>query len=104
EAVTKHSLDLRDVGIERASAEDLSRGDAQHNADVGRALVASVKSPVLDAVLFNSGATLAAFTGFTGSLTDDIAAGIKRAAEAIDSGAAPQLLDRWVSLSSSLAS
>lgn len=104
ETVTKHSLDPRDVGIERATAEDLRGGDARQNADVVRALVAGEKSPVRDAVLLNSGAALAAFTGFSGSLTDDIAAGIKRAAEAIDSGAAAQLLDRWVSLSSSLAS
>ncbi|MFO7191626.1 MULTISPECIES: anthranilate phosphoribosyltransferase [Thermocrispum] len=103
ENVTVHSFDPRDVGIDRAAAEDLRGGDAEQNAAVVRALVAGETGPVRDAVLLNAGAALAAFSGFGGSLVDDIAAGIERAAEALDSGAAAQLLDRWVALSQSLA-
>ncbi|MBE1497406.1 anthranilate phosphoribosyltransferase [Amycolatopsis lexingtonensis] len=97
--VTERSLDPADLGIPRATAEDLRGGDAAANAEVVRELVAGKAGPVRDAVLINAAAALAAFTGFSGSLEDDLRAGLARAAEAIDSGAAATLLDRWIAFS-----
>lgn len=99
----RETFDPASVGIQLGTAESLRGGDPQQNAAVVRALVAGEAGPVRDAVLLNSGAALAAYTGFTASLADDIGAGIARAAEAIDSGKASALLDSWARLSTSLA-
>jgi anthranilate phosphoribosyltransferase len=102
-AVREQRFDPTAVGIGRATAADLRGGDAAANAEVVRRLVGGETGPVRDAVLLNAAAALAAFTGFSGSLTDDIAAGLDRAGTAIDSGAAADLLDRWVKLSIALS-
>ncbi|MFD2418640.1 anthranilate phosphoribosyltransferase [Amycolatopsis pigmentata] len=83
------------LDIPRAAAEDLRGGDAAANAEVVRDLVAGKPGPVRDAVLVNAAGALAAHAGLTSSLTADLAAGMTRAAEAVDSGAAADLLARW---------
>ncbi|MGW7553771.1 anthranilate phosphoribosyltransferase, partial [Streptomyces rimosus] len=55
--------------------------------------------PVRDAVLLNSAAALVALAPSAAPLAEQIAAGIERAAEAIDSGAARRALERWVAAS-----
>ncbi|MER6875125.1 anthranilate phosphoribosyltransferase, partial [Amycolatopsis sp. NPDC000673] len=69
-------------------------------AEVVRELVSGKTGPVRDAVVLNAAAALAAFKGFSDSLEDDLAAGLDRARQAIDSGAAATLLDRWIAFSS----
>jgi anthranilate phosphoribosyltransferase len=97
--VTERTFDPAVLGVPRATAEDLRGGDAASNAEVVRELVAGKAGPVRDAVVLNAAAALAAFTGFSGSLEDDLATGLDRAAQAIDSGAAAKLLDRWIAFS-----
>lgn len=58
-------------------------------------LLAGETGPVRDAVLLNSAAALVALEGAGGPLTERIAAGIARAAESVDSGAAARTLERW---------
>jgi len=99
--VIEHVIDAADVGIARASAEDLRGQDAVYNAEVVRRLLAGDTGPVRDAVLVNAGAALAVYDVRDGSITDRLAAGIARAAEAIDSGAAAAKLDRWIAVSAS---
>jgi anthranilate phosphoribosyltransferase len=94
--VTRTAFDPAALGIPRATAADLRGGDAAANAEVVRELVGGKPGPVRDAVLINAAAALAAFSGFSGSLEDDLRAGLAKAAEAIDSGAAAALLDRWI--------
>ncbi|HJP74432.1 MAG TPA: anthranilate phosphoribosyltransferase [Pseudonocardiaceae bacterium] len=94
EAHEEH-LDPTELGIARTTADDLRGGDAAHNAEVVRELVAGKPGPVRDAVLINAAGALAAYHGLTGSLRDDLAAALVKAAEAIDSGAAADLLARW---------
>ncbi|WP_328607602.1 anthranilate phosphoribosyltransferase [Amycolatopsis sp. NBC_00345] len=97
--VTERTFDPAVLGVPRATADDLRGGDAASNAEVVRELVAGKAGPVRDAVVLNAAAALAAFTGFSGSLEDDLATGLDRAARAIDSGAAATLLDRWIEFS-----
>ncbi|NIH79270.1 anthranilate phosphoribosyltransferase [Amycolatopsis viridis] len=94
-AVRAERLDPAELGIPRATAEDLRGGDPAVNAEVVRELVAGKPGPVRDAVLLNAAGALAADTGFSESLVDDLSAGLVRAAEAIDTGAAADLLARW---------
>ncbi|MEY9211897.1 anthranilate phosphoribosyltransferase [Thermobifida halotolerans] len=100
--VSEHTLDPARLGFPRGSAADLRGGDAEDNAEAVRRLVRGETGPVRDAVLLNAAAALAAFTGLSGRLEDDVAAGVERAARAIDSGAAADLLDRWVRFSAAL--
>ncbi|WP_110205072.1 anthranilate phosphoribosyltransferase [Nocardioides daejeonensis] len=89
-------LDPRALGIAPATAEALRGGDVSHNADVVRRVLAGETGPVRDAVVLNAGAALAVHGGAVDDLTTAIAAGMERAAQAIDSGAATAALERWV--------
>ena len=93
--VREEHLDPTELGIPRATAEDLRGGDAAANAEVVRELVSGKPGPVRDAVLINAAGALAAYHGLTGSLRDDLATALVKATEAIDSGAAVDLLARW---------
>ncbi|MFE2438846.1 hypothetical protein ACFXA8_29880, partial [Streptomyces sp. NPDC059409] len=64
--------------------------DASYNADVARRLLAGETGPVRDAVLLNSAAALVALEPGPGPLAEQIRAGMDRAAESIDTGAAPR--------------
>jgi anthranilate phosphoribosyltransferase len=101
-AVRHMSLDPAELGVAAARPEDLRGGDAAHNADVIRRLLAGEPGPVRDAVLLNAAAALAAHTGLSGDLAADLRAGAARAATAVDSGAGAELLARWVERSTEL--
>ncbi|MFC4064121.1 anthranilate phosphoribosyltransferase [Actinoplanes subglobosus] len=89
-------VDAVDLGLPRSQPSDLRGGDVAFNADVARRTFAGEQGPVRDAVLLNAAAAFAAQAGFPGDFHETLRAGIKRAAEAIDSGATTAQLDRWV--------
>ncbi|GLY18651.1 anthranilate phosphoribosyltransferase [Kineosporia rhizophila] len=89
-------FDPADLGLPRATLEDLRGGDPQHNADVVRSLLAGEPGPVRDAVVLNAGAALAAAGNGDGDLVKQISEGVQKATQSIDSGAAADVLERWV--------
>ncbi|MFJ6616417.1 anthranilate phosphoribosyltransferase [Kitasatospora sp. NPDC091335] len=93
--VTETSFDPRDVGIELVGIEALRGADASYNAEVARRVLAGEHGPVRDAVLLNTAAALVAVDLGDAPLPEQLAAGMARAAKAIDSGAAQDLLRRW---------
>ncbi|MDN6202463.1 MAG: anthranilate phosphoribosyltransferase, partial [Micrococcaceae bacterium] len=96
-SVAASVLDARDLGLERATLHDLRGGDARHNAAVVHEVLDGARGPVRDAVVLNAAAGLVAFDLLaTGSLTERLEAAARRAEEAIDSGAAHQVLSRWI--------
>ncbi len=95
-------IDPRALSLAPSTAHDLAGGDATKNAEVLRAVVGGTAGPVRDTVLVNAAAAIAAFRGFSGDLTSDLLAGMEAAAQAIDSGRAAELLERWVSRSVAL--
>jgi anthranilate phosphoribosyltransferase len=101
--VRHERVDPADFDLRPARAEDLRGGDATHNAEVIRRLVAGELGPVRDAVLLNAAGAVAAYRGFSGDLTADLQAGLQQVAQAIDSGAAADLLAHWTSFSTSIA-
>jgi anthranilate phosphoribosyltransferase len=103
--VARTEFSPADLGLAPASLEDLRGGDAARNAAVARAVLAGQPGPVRDIVLLNAAAALAARAGVPGpeALTGALADGYARAAQAVDSGAAADLLDRWVRASRRLA-
>jgi anthranilate phosphoribosyltransferase len=112
-AVTPTELDPAELGLPRATIDDLRGGDPAANAEVTRRLLAGQDGPVRDIVLLNAAAAITAAGGLTalaqsGPATADVLAkalgdGIARAAAAVDSGAAAALLDRWTQVSNRLA-
>ncbi|QNG18500.1 anthranilate phosphoribosyltransferase [Rhodococcus triatomae] len=102
--VTTHRLDPRDLGIERVSLDALRGGDARYNADVARRLFAAEPGPVRDAVLLNAAGAITAFRGLGGrTLEEALADGIATAAQAVDTGAAAELADRWAQVTQRLS-
>jgi anthranilate phosphoribosyltransferase len=97
--VTEESFDPRDVGIDLVPVEALRGGDPAYNAEVARKLLDGERGPVRDAVLLNSAAALVALDPGTGTLAEQLRAGMDKAAESIDSGAAKRTLERWVAAS-----
>ncbi|KWV29789.1 anthranilate phosphoribosyltransferase [Micromonospora rifamycinica] len=101
-AVREAVLDAADLGVPRATLADLRGGDAAHNAAVARRLLAGETGPVRDAVLVNAAVALATQTPLDGDLTQAVRAGMARAAESVDSGAAAATLERWIEVARSL--
>jgi anthranilate phosphoribosyltransferase len=72
-------------------------GDAAANAQVVRDVVGGRTGPVRDIVVLNAAAALVAEAGpQSDRLESDLLEQTERAREAIDSGAAASVLDRWV--------
>ncbi|MFU8849959.1 anthranilate phosphoribosyltransferase [Micromonospora sp. SL1-18] len=95
-------LDATELGVPRSTLADLRGGDAAYNAGVARRLLAGEPGPVRDAVLVNAAVALATQGPLDGDLTEALRAGLARAAESIDSGAAAGVLDRWLQVGRSL--
>jgi anthranilate phosphoribosyltransferase len=98
-------LDVADLGVRRADPADLRGGDAAYNAKAARAVLAGEAGPVRDAVLVNAAAAIVAYESSLATagspatpLPAAMAAGMARAAEAVDSGAAAGVLARWVGI------
>ena len=99
------TLDPTELGLAPATPEQLVGGDAAHNAQVVRDLLAGVTGPVRDIVLLNAAATLLAHEGpdLDQPLAPQLASRVERAGQAIDSGAGAVLLQRWVELTTRLS-
>src|SRR5579884_1452107 len=96
--VDKLTFDPAGFGFARAELEQLLGGDAAANAAEARSVLAGAKGPVRDAVVLNAAGAIVAHAGLS-SRAEWLPAwedGLARAAAAIDSGAAEQLLARWV--------
>ena len=83
------------AGLPRARRDDLRGGDATTNADALRALLDGVRGPYRDIVALNSAAAL-----IVSGQVDDLEAGVARALDAIDSGAAKDVLRGLIAISS----
>ncbi|MEV4014740.1 anthranilate phosphoribosyltransferase [Nonomuraea angiospora] len=104
--VTPTAFDPADLSIPRARQDDLRGGDARHNAAVARAVLAGERGPVRDVVLLNAAAAVVAAEGTPPApdLTPALGMAYKRAAEAVDSGAALSLLTLWAHATQAQAS
>ncbi len=89
-------LDAADLGVPRATAEDLRGGDVVANAATVQLLLAGATGPVRDAVVLNAGAAIAVHQEADALVSDRLLAGMRRAEESIESGRAREALSRWV--------
>lgn len=105
-SVVQSSFDTLRFGLERPDSDALRGGDAAHNAAAVHTMLSGAPGAARDAVLANAAGALAAHRSAaeaTTSFEDAFADGLDRARAAVDSGAAADLLDRWVKLASALA-
>lgn len=93
------------VGLSTHAVSELRGADARHNADVARRLFDGEQGAPRVAVLLNAGTALAVASADTDGQHPQtqeqfealITAGVARATEAIDAGAASAIISRWVS-------
>ena len=102
--ISSDRIDASDFGLANAPISALVGGDASENAAITRAIFNGEKGAPRDAVLLNAAAAIAAFDGeFDQSVHERISKSLVKATAAVDSGAANNLLMRWVKLSQEIA-
>ncbi len=89
--ITERTINPADFGLETANMDDLKGGEADENADALRDVLSGKPSAYRDIVLANVSAVL----NISGQ-TDDLKQGVDIAAQAIDSGNALKILNRYI--------
>ena len=96
-AVSTFKFEPGDMGFARATLEDLQGGDAAANAAIARAILSGeMQGPKRDVVLLNAAAALSIDSG-------DLEEGLRQARASLDSGAALDVLNRYVAKTQSFA-
>jgi anthranilate synthase/phosphoribosyltransferase len=93
-SVSVYEITPEQVGIARTTIADIAGGDAAANAAALRALLEGEHGPRRDVVLMNAAAALMA-----AGEAPDLAAGVARARQSLDSGKALVVLDALVAMS-----
>jgi anthranilate phosphoribosyltransferase len=94
----EHYVEPGDFGFAEAEAEYVAGGTPDENAAASRAILDGEAGPRRHLVLLNAGAAI-----YVGGAADDLAEGVEKATEAIDSGQARELLGRLVATTAALA-
>jgi anthranilate phosphoribosyltransferase len=101
--ISSDLIDPLDFGIDRAPVSALTGGDGAENARITQAIFEGERGAPRDAVILNAAAAIAAYDGKSElNLHDRIALGVERATNAIDTGAAQELVVAWAELSQKL--
>jgi anthranilate phosphoribosyltransferase len=87
-----------ELGVEPAPIESLRTGAPERSAEIARDVLGGAKGPERSIVLLNAGAAI-----YVGGRAGSIADGVVKAAESIDSGAARDVIDRYVKRTRELA-
>ncbi len=90
----EYQLDPNEIGLKPASPQSVRGGGPEDNARIAREILGGATGPRRDVVLLNSAAALRA-----AGRAKDWRDGMGLAAEAIDSGRAADVLDRWAKIS-----
>jgi anthranilate phosphoribosyltransferase len=87
-----------DVGLERAGHADVAGGTPEHNAAIARAVLGGEPGPRRALVVFNAGAAL-----MVAGRAETLEEGVRLAEQTLDSGAALQSMESFVSKTRVLA-
>lgn len=94
-AVTTYQIPPEQFGFERVDLDGLRGGDGTQNAEITKNILKGIeKGPKRNITLLNAGATL-----YVGGVAESMEAGVKLAAEVIDSGKAYEKLEALVRVS-----
>jgi anthranilate phosphoribosyltransferase len=97
-AVERYAMLPEDMGLRRWEKADILGGDAERNSAILRDVLSGTKGAPRDAVLANAAAALV-----VAGAAQDLPAGVRIAATAVDSGAALDKLERMRALSQAAA-
>ena len=96
--IDAHAVTPESVGLRSAPLEAVSAGTPERNAAIARRVLRGEAGAERDLTVLNAGAAI-----YVGGGASSIEAGVRRAEEAIDSGAAHDLLGRFVARTRELA-
>jgi anthranilate phosphoribosyltransferase len=91
-------VEVSELGLEPAPLDAIPGGEPAENAAVVRSVLDGDTGPPRDVSVLNAGAAI-----FVAGAADDLKDGVTKAGEAIDSGAAREVLERLVSRSRELS-
>ena len=97
--LTSYQVAPEDVGLRRAGDGPPEGGTPDHNAEAVRRVLAGTPGTERSLAVLNAGAAI-----YVGGVAESIEAGVRRAEQAIDSGAAGGLLERFVQRTRGLGS
>ncbi|WP_297527063.1 anthranilate phosphoribosyltransferase [Thiohalobacter sp.] len=97
--IERYTIEPEQFGMGRADGSTLAVDSAEQSLARIREVLAGTPGPARDIVVLNAGAAI-----YAAGLAGDLEGGVKRAAEAIDSGEAATRLERLIEFSGSLAS
>ncbi len=92
------SVSPSDLGVDPAPFDSLRSGRPERNAEIARAVLSGERCPERSLTLLNAGAAI-----YVGGRAGSIRDGVQMAAQAVDSGAARDVLDRYVKRTRELA-
>ena len=96
--IESFSVSPEELGVEPVPIESLRSGAPERSAEIARGVLAGENCPERSLTLLNAGAAI-----YVGGKAGSIADGVLKAAQAIDSGAAAHVLDRYVKRTRELA-
>lgn len=97
--VETYTVTPEELGVEPAPVDAIAFGSPDENARITRAVLSGAdRGPARSLTLVNAGAAV-----YAARCADTLAAGVAAAAEAIDSGAADDVLERFVARTQELA-
>jgi anthranilate phosphoribosyltransferase len=98
DGVTGFSVSPGELGVDPVPFDSLRAGTPDRSAQIARSVLSGEKSPERSLTLLNAGAAI-----YVGGKAGSIADGVIKAAQAIDSGAAEDVLERYVKRTRELA-
>jgi len=97
-AITASVVTPESVGLAVSPQDAVAAGTPEKNAGIARRVLAGDQGAERDLTVLNAGAAI-----YVGGLTDSIEGGVRLAEQAIDSGAANHLMERFVAKTKELA-
>ena len=97
----EHTINAQDLGLAKATPQDLLGTSPEHNAELARGVLAGDRGPVRDIIVLNAAAGMVAFdlaqdpAEATTPLRQRLLTKIALAEATLDSGAAADKLDAW---------
>jgi anthranilate phosphoribosyltransferase len=98
DGVKGFTVSPEDLGVEPVPLGSLRAGNPERSAEIARAVLTGEKGPERSLTLLNAGAAI-----YVGGKAGSIGDGVLKAAQAIDSGAAHDVLQRYVKRTRELA-
>jgi anthranilate phosphoribosyltransferase len=103
--ISSDRIDAKDFGLDNAPISAVVGGDGEENAAISLRILKGERGAPRDIVLLNTAVTIAAFDGeLQLSIHERISKAMPRAIDAIDSGKALTLLEKWAALSTEISS